>query len=210
MTEFSCPACGANLSFVSKSSISVVCQYCRCLAVKTNMDLKALGDIADLQDEVTILQIHTSGVYKGRKFTLTGRVQKQWAEGYWSEWCASFNDGTHGWLAEAQGFYAFLTALEDKAPDFKTIKIDQELSFGKQLFSVADIKEARVISTEGELPFVCRAGDVVQSVDLSARDDSDEFASIEYSSDGSVSLFVGQLYEVDDLALTNLRVIEGW
>jgi len=43
-----CPNCGANIVFRWSSSVQTVCEYCKSILVRTDVDLKKVGQVADL------------------------------------------------------------------------------------------------------------------------------------------------------------------
>lgn len=176
------------------------------MIVRRDMDLEALGKMAQLPDDVSPLKIGTRGKYKNTVFEIIGRLKIAWSEGFWNEWYLFFEDGRYGWLAEAMGF--FMLSFEVKETD-KVAKFE-DLQFGKgyellpmKTFLVDDMKEAVCEGSEGELPFKGIVGRKSISVDLS--DHSGEFACIEYSDQDGVRLYAGKYVEFDELKFSNLR-----
>ncbi|TAN40037.1 MAG: DUF4178 domain-containing protein [Nitrospirae bacterium] len=201
-----CPSCGAEVVFRSSVSVFSVCDHCQSMIVRHDMDLEALGQMAQLPDDVSPLKIGSRGVFKGKSFGVVGRLKIGWSEGYWNEWFLSFDDGTQGWLAEAMGFFmlSFEVAETKKVPALKALKVGSEYDLGlPQKFTVDDIKAAVCIGSEGELPFRAPKGRKTTSVDLSNT--SGEFAGIEYSDTDGVSLFSGKYLDFDSFKFTNLR-----
>ena len=43
-----CPNCGAKIVFQWSSSVQTVCTYCKSILVRTDVDLKKVGQVADL------------------------------------------------------------------------------------------------------------------------------------------------------------------
>ena len=43
-----CPNCGAPLVYRWSSSVQTVCEYCHSIVVRTDVDLKKVGQVADL------------------------------------------------------------------------------------------------------------------------------------------------------------------
>jgi hypothetical protein len=114
MITLNCPSCGAHVEFKSKASVFAVCSFCKSTLVRSDMNLEKIGEMADLLDDLTPLQIGTMGVYEGKMFEIVGRLQVSYPEGYWNEWYALFSDSNPCWLAEAQGFYAVCLPYEMK------------------------------------------------------------------------------------------------
>lgn len=213
MAEVSCPACGAGVNFRSKATVYLVCEYCRSLIVRHDLNLEARGKVADLQDELTPLQLGTSGTYKGKAFTLVGRIQREWDGGFWSEWHALFVDGTSGWLAQAEGDYM----MTREAPAPKGMPTVQALkaagpgfvvSLGGLVFEVTDVKQSKIASYAGELPRGAVRSREIQSLDLNGPDT--RFATIELDDKGGVTIYVGESADYAQFRFSNLKAVDGW
>ena len=201
-----CPSCGAEVTFKSSISVFAVCDFCKSMIVRHDMDLEALGQMAQLPDDVSPLKIGSRGKYKNTAFEVIGRLKVAWSEGYWNEWFLLFENGKNGWLAEAMGF--FMMSSEVKATDRVPKRADLKVGKGydlapSQKFFVDDIKEAVCIGSQGELPFKGLQGRKTVSVDLSNY--SGEFVNIEYSDQDDVSLYVGRYVDFEELEFSNLR-----
>lgn len=207
--EYSCPNCGAPLKFQSRVSIYTTCTFCRSTVVRHDMDLKTLGKVAELLNDMSPFQVGTAGRYKGKGFTLLGRVKVVYDKGMWSEWWAVFDDGTEGWLAEAQGFYMMSEAIDPgpiKSPDDLSA-VGRELPIGDTTYRIDDVKQVRYAGSEGELPFIYEPTKKGVSVDLRAP--GGKFASILFGM-GETQLFVGHYLKFAEFQFTNLRVLDGW
>ncbi len=201
-----CPSCGAEVQFKSSISVFSVCDYCKSMIVRHDMDLESLGKTAQLPDDVSPLKIGSRGKYNNASFEVIGRLKVAWSEGYWNEWFILFDDGKHIWLAEAMGFFMLSSEVQqaDKIPHLSKIKIGSRYELiPSHMYSADDIKEAVCIGSEGELPFKGLSGRKSTSVDLS--NPSGEFACIEYSKQDGSRLFIGKYVEFKNLSLTNLR-----
>ncbi|MBI3563770.1 MAG: DUF4178 domain-containing protein [Elusimicrobia bacterium] len=210
MIESKCPACGAAAAFSTSIALFAVCPFCRSLVMRKDMDLEALGKVAQLQPDGTPLQVGARGKYKGAPFTVVGRVQMRMPVGFWNEWALMFEDGRQGWLGEAQGTYAVSFYVKSDAPaDHAALAEGSKVDLAGETFTVRDASEARYESAEGELPFRPPLGltETVPSVDLVAP--GGRFATIDYSEKPPL-VFVGEYQEFDALEFTNLRKIEGW
>jgi hypothetical protein len=208
MADILCPACGGELRFRSRVSVFTVCSYCSSMVVRHDLNLETLGKMAELPLDMSPLQVGTRGRYRNKAFELVGRLKIGWEDGTWNEWYALFDDGSDGWLAEAQGFYAMSFEVKDtrNVPPRRAIAPGRSVTFANE-FEVTDIKEATCVGSEGELPFQGPKGRTSTSVDLIGSEG--HFACIDYSDDG-VRLYVGSYVEFDDLKLTSLREIDGW
>src|SRR5262249_33845661 len=115
MITLNCPSCGAAVNFHSKASVFAVCSFCKSTLVRQDMNLEMLGKMAELQDDMSPIQIGTSGFFGGRFFDVIGRLKVFYSEGIWNEWYTIFDDGKEGWLAEAQGFFAMCFPVENSS-----------------------------------------------------------------------------------------------
>lgn len=209
MQVLSCPSCGANVNFQSKASVFAVCSYCKSSLVRQGMDLDSVGKIAELTDDLTPIQVGTTGMFEKAKFDVIGRMKVGYADGFWNEWVTMAGDGKIGWLVEAQGFYALCFPFtEVEAPNRTTLKPGKVVDFGtKGYFEVEDMHEVRCLYSEGELPISAAQGRKSLSVDLTGFEDA--MATIEYA-DQEVRMFLGAYQDFDLFHFQNLRHIDGW
>jgi Domain of unknown function (DUF4178) len=226
MKKVLCPSCGAEVPVRSKISVYAVCEYCRSTLIRGDVDVRTIGKAAELPDDMTPFQIGSTGQFDGLGFTIIGRIKVGWQDGYWNEWFLLFSDGKQGWLAEAQGFYAISMTVEDGLHG-NTKKVlakyadDLEKSesglarpalgaswtiAGKRL-RVVDIKKAKCIGVEGELPHKIEAGEIYVSIDLLGS--SGEYGNVENYSDRQLVTF-GRYVDWEELKCQNLRMLEGW
>ncbi len=209
MLTLSCPSCGANVEFKSKVSVYAVCSFCKSSLVRQDMDLEKIGTVADLLDDLTPIQIGTSGMFSKEKFEVIGRLKVGYADGFWNEWFTMFGDGKVGWLAEAQGFYALcFPFFEVQVPSKASLSVGKTVDFGsKGIFEVEDLRPVKCLFSEGELPFNAVQGRQSTSVDLTGFED--EMATIEYASN-ETRMFLGAYKDFDEFQFKNLRHIDGW
>lgn len=209
MLTLSCPSCGANVNFQSKASVFAVCSFCKSSLVRHNVDLEKIGEMADLQDDLTPLQLGTTGHFGNEKFELIGRLRVTYDDGGWNEWFAFFGDGRIAWLAEAQGYYAMcFPHVEVQAPKRDTLRPGKVVELGsKGPFEVDDMRNVNCVFSEGELPVSAMQGRKSLSVDLS--DGELGMGTIEYADD-AIRIYVGEYKDFDELKFQNLRHIDGW
>jgi hypothetical protein len=172
------------------------------------MDLDKLGSMADLQDDLTPLQIGTTGMFGKEKFELAGRLKVAYADGFWNEWFTVFGNEKIGWLAEAQGFYAMCFPVECFVPVKESLKPGAFVELKPEgTFQVEDIHDVHCQLSEGELPVNAVQGRASTSVDLTG--DDKKMATIEYATD-STRVFIGGYQDFDEFHFQNLRRIDGW
>ena len=201
-----CPNCGAKITFRWSASVQTVCEYCKSILVRTDVDLEKVGQVADLPANSSPIQIGTEGIYGPHSFVAIGRIIYQYDQGNWNEWHLMMNNGTSGWLSDAQDEYAgSFAAPGRKLP--KECRVGQDYSWDNASYKVSTITKAHYRGVEGELPFQYWDKTDVVFVDLMSY--SGKFGTIDYSDDEPV-LYLGEFVDFDSLKLKNLRSFEGW
>lgn len=167
--------------------------------------------MSELQDEMSPLQVGTSGVFEGKPFDLIGRLKVNYSDGTWNEWYSIFSDGREGWLAEAQGFLAMCFPVNPKdahVPDSGKLTPGMQLRlYPHGEFLVEDIRDVVCRFSEGELPMNAMKGRESKSVDL--RGAGAKMATIEYACDGT-RIYAGAYQDFDSFKFKHLREIDGW
>lgn len=209
MRELNCPSCGGKVRFQSSISLLAVCSYCRSQLIRDELDVKNLGKIADLHEDGSVVQLGARGQHRKTSFSVIGRVQMRFPEGYWNEWHLAMADGKQGWLGEAAGNYAVSFRSEDKleAPAFGELKLGRILALGGASYEITDLRHAQYLSAEGELPFQPPLGQEAPLADL--RGKGAAFATVDYSEDKPI-VFTGEYVPFADLKLDGLKAVEGW
>ena len=202
-----CPNCGAKIVFRWSSSVQTVCEFCKSILVRTDVDLKKVGQVADLPPNSSPIQIGTEGVYQHQGFVAIGRIIYEYNQGTWNEWHIVRNNGS-AWLSDAQDEYAMTFAAPGrKLPAASEVQVGQRFSWDNETYAVSTITQAHYKGVEGELPFQYWDKEDVVFVDLMTS--GGKFATIDYSDETPV-LYLGEAVEFDALKLQNLRSFEGW
>src|SRR5919112_1707789 len=205
----SCPACGAEVTFKTGSSVVVVCEFCRSVVARTDRGIEDAGKVADIAESGSPLDVGLRGVYLGVAFELTGRAQLQHAAGgFWDEWYAAFADGRWGWLAEAQG--RFYLTFQIQAPQPALLPPFEQLQLGQPVYAipsqqppvVAEKGTARALAAEGEIPYRLTPGEVYAYADLSGQ--SGVFGTLDYGETPPL-VFVGREVSLGELGLAGAR-----
>jgi hypothetical protein len=185
-----------------------VCEFCRSILVRRDVNLERVGVVADLPADASPLQTASEGIYRNRAFVLIGRIIYEYEQGGWNEWHAIFNDGTSGWVSDAQANYAvtFLTPMAN-LPPADQLKRGQRFEWNGAAYELTTLTRAHYRGVEGELPFEYWDKTDVLFADLATHDA--RFATLDYS-DPQPLLFTGEAVSFDDLHLKNLRQFEGW
>lgn len=199
-----CPGCGAALNFRSPASVMAVCAYCQTTALKDADSVRDLGKMSQVLDDFSPLQVGVSGRFDGQGFTLLGRLRMAYDNGRWSEWFAWFDDGSEGWLSEADGQYVFTReqGQADKAPAFAGLKPGKLFYWQDQPFRAADVRTARCIGGQGELPF--RAGDGWEARTADFRV-GNRFLTLDYSDGDTPVCYAGRAVTLEELHCQLLR-----
>jgi Domain of unknown function (DUF4178) len=178
------------------------------MVVRTDLDVELIGKEAQLQEDSSPFAIGTQGRYGGVAFGLIGRTVMAWDD-------ALFDDQRSGWLAEAQGqlmmFFETDAAVANAALSAQggamQLEVGSLLTLDRQTYSVTDIKDARCVGCQGELPGRIRTGEQSRGIDLTAP--PDYCATIEQGNQ-STHLFLGRFVQFEDCRFSQLRDVPGW
>ena len=204
-----CPNCGATIEFRWAQAVQATCAYCQSVLVRHDLDLAKVGTSAVVPLTPSPIQLGTEGRWKGRAFTVVGRLVYRWEQGGWSEWHCRFDDDTSGWLSDAQAEYVLThqASGDVNVPLADHVEPGLPVVHGGIRYEITAVTRASYIGTEGELPFTYAPIAAVPFAD--ARSEDGAFATVDYSENPPL-LFVGESVELRQLQLTNLRDFEGW
>ncbi len=199
-----CPNCGAPVEFRWSGAVQTTCEYCHSILVRRDLNLEKVGVVGDLPREASPIQIGTEGVRRNKAFQVVGRILYEYEGGGWNEWHLAFQDGTSGWLSDAQLEYdvSFAVTPPEQLPPAEEITRGRQFFWGGARYEVTSITRAHYRGVQGELPFEYWNKSDVLFVDLRTADA--RFGTIDYS-EPTPLLFLGEAVEFDDLKLTNLR-----
>lgn len=209
MYQTACPACGAEVTFRATTSLTAVCGYCRSTLLREGDSVRNIGKMAELLADYSPLQIVSSGQYQGRHFTVVGRIQLQYEAGIWNEWHVLFDDGASGWLAESVGQYVltFAQTAEADWPVFGDLVPGYLLKVGGQVFGCSDVREAKIVAAEGELP----RQTIISGFKLPLADarSGSRFLTLDYGDDRlRPTLYLGEAVTLKQLGMQRLRAPE--
>jgi uncharacterized protein DUF4178 len=204
----SCPNCGAPIVFRWSSSVQTVCDHCRSVVIRTDVDLQKVGVVADLPLDGSPIQLGTEGQYGDKHFVVAGRIMYQYEQGTWNEWHIVLDGGADGWLSDAQNELAVSFRVDiPYLPAPKEAPLGHSFNWNGVDFTVVSRTLAHYAGVEGELPFQYWDKSDVMFVDL--RSERLDFATLDYSDD-KPALYIGKAVDFDTLRLRNLRRFEGW
>src|ERR1700687_3122654 len=149
-----CPNCGAKVIFRWSSSVQTVCEYCKSILVRTDLDLRKVGQVADIPPDSSPLQMNAEGVYRNKAFVIIGRISYQYPQGAWNEWHIMMNDGANAWLSDAQAEYAIsFLRVGEQLPLGSELQVGRQCTWKNQIYTLTVITTARYRGVEGEWPF---------------------------------------------------------
>jgi hypothetical protein len=190
------------------SSVQTVCTFCKSILVRTDIALEKVGQVADLPPDSSPIQLNTEGVFAKKGFVVIGRIIYDYELGTWNEWNLMMNDGTTGWLSDAQDQYVVSFAAPGRTlPANRRVNRGQKCTWDGETYSVTTLTQAHYRGVEGELPFQYWDKEDVWFADFMSE--SGRFATLDYSDEQPV-LYLGEAVDFDDLKLKNLRKFEGW
>ncbi|HMO18659.1 MAG TPA: DUF4178 domain-containing protein [Oligoflexia bacterium] len=233
--SYQCASCGAPLDLKSGLSVYAVCAYCGAAQIKKGTSLEKLGEVPELLDDMSIIQLGTRGVLSrgpkvGKRFQVVGRIRLKWERATWDEWYVLFEDMSAGWLAESSGFYYVTT--EDEMPvdlrnsELSIFELGASIRVGSDQYYLKDKKDAECIYSEGELPFSGAVGEHIESYDFTGSDL--RFVTISRTKDidkkqlsesgwgdkkpdlGPYQLFKGYIFTFPELEFEFMREVAGW
>jgi hypothetical protein len=184
-----------------------VCEFCRTTVLKDAASVRDLGKMAEVLEDFSPIQIGTAGQYKGRGFTVVGRIQLRYENGFWNEWHVLHDDGSSGWLSDASGQYA-LTAerpLQDAVPRFEELAPWRAVKIAGRGWVAADVRTARCTGGQGELPFQVGPGYEAKVADFRQGRD---FLTLDYSDGAVPKLYAGESVTLEGLKCQLLRAPE--
>lgn len=207
MQQVLCPQCGAPVSFQSAASVMAVCGSCRSTLLKEADSVRRLGEVGELLEDYSPICLGAAGRFDKVRFTVLGRLQMRYEDGFWNEWYIGFDNGTDGWLSDASGQYAIThrrRAQNDKQryPQFGNIEPGQEFKLDGQRFTASDVRSSRASSAEGELPFSFDGGWSARSADYRSVD---AFLTLDYSDGDTPEVYIGRAFDLKDMDRSSLR-----
>jgi uncharacterized Zn finger protein (UPF0148 family) len=204
MFSSACPNCGAPIKFFSAASTTAVCGFCKSTIARDAEQLQLIGKQAQLLEDYSRLQISTEGSFNGRNFSVIGRIQMRYEQGFWNEWYILFVDGKTGWLSDASDQYAVLESLGQpkNLPTFDSVMPGKTFNLGGKSFTIIDKRSAQCVAAEGELPFPVDSRWQARTID--SRSGS-ELVTLDYSDGEEPTVYRGNTVTFDQLEPKRLR-----
>ena len=211
--QAACPNCGGPVEFASAASASAVCSYCRSTLLREGEALRRIGQVGEVFEDYSPLQLGASGRYAGAAFTVVGRLQLGDEDARWNEWHLLFEGGDPGgrsaWLSEDNGAFvmAFDAPLPEAAPPPERLQPGSQQLLAGQAWQVASKVQATLFAAQGELPRPPEAERSFWVVDL--RNAQNEVATLDYSRPAAPQWSLGRPVRLEELALSGLREVQA-
>jgi hypothetical protein len=170
MKILSCPSCGGEVKIRSIFSKSAACSYCGQSSYLLDDHLEAKGKKAFLADYGSLFSIGQRCKWQGKSIDILGRIRYEYEDGFWDEWAIILGDKEEEiyWLEEDEGRLNLFTSTTTQSPNlpkFQDIKVGSTLSFEKHKIFVRAKSKAKIIGSEGEIPFQITNGDKADFID---------------------------------------------
>lgn len=150
--EGGCPSCGAPVQFTVGTARIKVCEFCQTVVARQGEELYATGKLSALAETATPFSIGLEGRHDGVRFRFVGHLQKDYDDGVWDEWYLAFEDGRFGWLSESEGSLHLMFSRGQHPLERRHFRPGHETRYAGRRVVVEEIRQAQLISAEGELP----------------------------------------------------------
>lgn len=147
--QSTCPGCGRYYTPQLKDTWLIVCAHCRHQVTDNNIGNKTEFEIPD---DLSTLQIGTTGIYKGTSLLITGRIRFQLKTDFRNMWCARYGDKTI-WIGQSLESIGFFTPpFMEFGYDFSGLRAGVYLEITDKIKLKCEMMEPCVaISYEGEI-----------------------------------------------------------
>jgi len=203
---YQCPDCSKPVSFRSNETNVIVCTCGSVLRRKEIADIDAIiTEIIAFSDD--FIQVGTTGKWKNKAFEVIGRYRFWLDESVYNYWTVVFSDGTHCYLGEGYGLYAFFEkALLDMTVDTDEIKrttTGNDIELMRDEYYVLHSKDSvSKIEVEGEL-LLPELGSGIRTYDYSSYK-GNHLQFIEWVP-GLITAYKVEYLKADKLELKNVN-----
>ncbi|MEO1527345.1 MAG: DUF4178 domain-containing protein [Planctomycetota bacterium] len=203
-----CPACGAPAEFKTASTLVTICEFCHSAIGRTDRNVEDLGKVSEIGNPASGLHRGMTGKWKGKSFTIVGRVRyRHSAGGSWDEWYLAFTGGERwGWLSEAQGEFGLTERRRlskgSRLPPFDSLDVGQRVTLKGVELAVREKGIAIAESAEGNMPWAFQPNAEHHFIDLYGDDGA--VATYDYG-DGTDSAtheaYLGQRVSLQEIGI---------
>lgn len=202
-----CPECSRVIYFSGSATNMIVCTSCGATLLKDEHGTIVSKPVLKAGNEMTIIQPGTTGVWKNKPFTISGRFRLWFEESVINYWTALFNDGTFALLEEGYGMYNLMVPVT--TPSMITSSRLDHISPGERLevyngkIYIAEKKQYILhYEMEGEA-YLPHQGEQVQLVQCSNHNNN-TYLFFNYKRKGIYTFDLAP-YNTEQLQLKNLR-----
>jgi hypothetical protein len=220
--KIKCDKCQKELEFKSENSNVCICS-CKNKVTKDKnfFEEKTINLLSDYSK----IKLGTKGRYNNCNFTVIGRLQIKYTNGFWNRWNILFENGKTAWLSEFFNQYIITFKylndeyeyIKDKLKlntsfkeinnfyYFNKIEVDNVYLINNINYVATDVIESKIVGAEGELNFNLNKNkikiikfkkeNIVISADYSENDNNPVF-------------YFGEHVREEDLCLSNYKSIE--
>lgn len=174
------------------------------------MDLEKIGEMGELAEDSSPIQLGMTGVFGNKFFHTSGRIIYAYDDGLWNEWHLYFDTGETGWLTDAQGEFAISFAHDSPPLNSSLLELGKGTKIGNDYFQVSDIKKVTYAGSEGELPFTAEKGYSSTVYDFSHRDNKFFTVVVPDNGESEMLMFKGRYLDFWSLKPQNIKLFEGW
>jgi len=105
----SCPSCNRSVTIALPEAMVVICRNCHALVKHDLLTIPSMPAIpAKVPADWSFIQIGTTGTYREKSFTITGRVRLQLRNEYKNFWSAVHDGNKSLWIMESFGSFCVL------------------------------------------------------------------------------------------------------
>ena len=210
--SFNCKSCNNFLLVKSNRTDLLVCDRCQDLYRTLYATIHPEGK-SYVPEDLTLLQLETTGVFGDKMFRIIGRKRLQLEGGFYrNDWFLMFNDNSTGWLYESLGSY---TIAADK---FEPLNYDQvknievahqfTLPVSGKTYYVERMEKVKNVEFEGELPFdwdFKKQGLIIETID-----ENNDVCFFELIGKTQALYTEGQRVQFEHINFLNTREANEW
>lgn len=204
------------MTFKFAGARAQVCKYCKFLVARTDRGLVGVGQVADLVEIPSPLQVGNGGYWDRKRFEVEGRVQIDRvgaSSAPWQEFFVQIPDnGDTFWIANAQGRWYWTREITPlpQLPPMGQLRPGMPIQLPTAgPVTITEVGRRKVVSAEGELPNVSQPGGVTGYADFSGPNGT--FGTIDYGDGQTIgpTLFVGRQFDPASFKLDSGAPLEA-
>lgn len=158
MAQLTCENCGAPIAIDNQFVRAVNCKFCGSAYLVNGTDgLSARGQGVSLANYPSILNVGQTGIIRGRRFNVLGRVRYAYDEGFWEEWQISWDDGQPpAWLEEDEGYWTLYTKerVRSAIPPHDQVRVGGTIKVNAYDVFVTEKRSGKMVGSEGQFSSV--------------------------------------------------------